>query len=93
MASTEKLYGQFEEHLAVLRKVRKQDLSAVTHDRRRFALKARDLLGKGVVCTQGLPKTLQSWVAGDLLGAQVDIPNMGSRAFGTMPIKISSMRS
>lgn len=49
-----------------------------SHDKRKFGLKARELMGKGVVTKQGLPKTLQAWVAEKLLQATLETTSINA---------------
>jgi len=59
-------------HLEVLKKVRRQDINVASQDKRRMALKSREILGRGIVVKQGMPKTLQLWLAEKVLQATVE---------------------
>ena len=63
MAALEALSAEFAIALEVLKKVRKHDVTEMAADERKMALRAREWLGKGMLVGQGLPKSLQPWLA------------------------------
>lgn len=71
MNSLEKLEKDFTEALGALKKVRKQEVCSSSIDKRRLGTHIRQVLGKGALTIQGVPKAFVFWLGEVVLKVQV----------------------
>lgn len=71
MNALEALDGDFSRALDALKKVRRQEVCASTTDKRKLGTHMRQVLGKGALTVQGVPKSFGFWFGETVLKIQI----------------------
>lgn len=79
MSTLEVLHTDFTSILAALKKVRRHEVCMSTSDKRKLGTHIRQVVGKGALTVQGVPKGFAFWLGEVVLGIQVGKDSIGDR--------------